>query len=485
MERNLQGGCEAFSMGRADALRILQVSTSDGGGGAEKVAWNLFQAYRQRGLLSWLAVGYKRSDDPDVLLIPNDAYHSKWARTWAAIGNMLSPFVGKVRGAWRLQRLLHSIGQFRRQLEVWFGHEDFDFPGTWRLLDLPPERPDIVHCHNLHGRYFDLRVLPWLSQQVPTVLTLHDAWLLSGHCAHSFDCERWKTGCGQCPDLTIYPAIKRDATAYNWRRKRDIYARSRLYVATPCRWLMEKVKQSILAPAIVEEKVIPNGVDLAVFHSGDKREARATLDIPQDAKILLFTANGIRRNVWKDYQTLRAAVGIVAERLKDEKVVFIALGENAPPEQIGKAVVQFIPYQRDSKIVATYYKAADIYVHAARADTFPNTVLEALACGTPVVATAVGGIPEQVKSIRHRAGSREHGTYGIEEATGVLVPPDDAKAMAEAIVALLMNELLRKRMGENAAKDAIRRFNLQRQVDDYLDWYAEILERHESKKQKT
>lgn len=343
------------------------------------------------------------------------------------------------------------------------------------LLDLPPERPDIVHCHNLHGGYFDLRALPRLSQQVPTVLTLHDAWLLSGHCAHSFDCERWKTGCGQCPDLTIYPAIKRDATAYNWRRKRDIYAKSRLYVATPSHWLMEKVKQSMLAPAIAEARIIPNGVDISVFRLADKRAVREALGIPQDARMLLFTANGIRRNAWKDYQTLRTAVGMVAERLKDGKVLFIALGENAPPERIGRAVIRFIPYQRDPEVVAAYYQAADVYVHAARADTFPNTVLESLACGTPVVATAVGGIPEQVKSLKHGAQSLGHPTYGPEEATGVLVSPGDAEAIAEAVVTLLTNETLHKRLAENAAQDAQERFDLPRQVDDYLNWYAEIL----------
>jgi len=152
---------------------ILQVSTSDGGGGAEKVAWNLFRAYRQHGLSSWLAVGYKRSDDPDVLLLPNGDYRK--------VGTHLAchrehAFTLSRKGSWgREVAKLATVGQPRRLLEIQRGHEDFDFPGAWQLLDLPPERPDIVHCHNLHGSYFDLRALPWLSQQVPTILTLHDA----------------------------------------------------------------------------------------------------------------------------------------------------------------------------------------------------------------------------------------------------------------------------------------------------------------------
>jgi glycosyltransferase involved in cell wall biosynthesis len=453
-------------------FHILQVSTADILGGAEKVAWDLFQIYRARGCSSWLAVGCKRSDDPDVLLVPNDDCRSRWAHICSATGNMLSPLARRVPGVWRLQNLLRWIGQPRRWLEIRRGYEDLNYPGTWRFFELTPERPDIVHCHNLHGGYFDLRAFPWMSARVPVFLTLHDAWLLSGHCAHSFDCERWKTGCGHCPDLTIYPAIRRDATAYNWRRKRDIFTRSRLYVATPSLWLMQKVEQSMLAPAVVEARVIPNGVDLSVFHPGDRRAVRAALGIPQDARVLLFVAIGIRRKLWKDYETMRDAVALVAERLPGQGVLFIALGEDAPAEQIGQAEVRFVPYQKDPEAVTHYYQAADVYVHAARADTFPNTVLEALACGTPVVATAVGGIPEQVKGLR----ISDLNGYGMDEATGLLVPPGDAEAMAMAIKWLLSDEVLRHHLGENAAKDARCQFDLERQVEAYLDWYREIAE---------
>ena len=169
-------------------LSVLQVNTADVGGGAEAVAWNLFQAYRRAGNTSQLAVGHRRTDDPDVLPIQSR------------------------RGKSRL----------RQWLARWRGHEDFDFPGTWSLLSLSKRPPDIIHCHNLHGFYFDLNTLAWLSGHVPVIVTLHDAWLLSGHCAHSFDCTRWQTGCGNCPDLSIYPSVLRDGTAFNWQRKAGI-----------------------------------------------------------------------------------------------------------------------------------------------------------------------------------------------------------------------------------------------------------------------
>ncbi len=141
------------------------------------------------------------------------------------------------------------------------------------------------------------------------------------------------------------------------------------------------------------------------------------------------------------------------------KALCIALGEAAPPERIGDVEIRFIPYQKDPEQVARYYQAADLYLHPARADTFPNTDLEALACGTPVVASAAGGIPEQV----------------VEGKTGFLVPVGDARAMAERVLDLLADDGLRVRMGREAAEDAARRFGLERMVGEYLTFYKEIL----------
>lgn len=443
---------------------ILQVNSSDIAGGAERISWNLHCAYRKLGYQSRLAVGSRRSKDPDVYVI--DALDSSylWTRSSLAIETYLSPFVGKIRGAGTLQRAVRLFAAPKRAWQVLQGHEDFYSPGTWRILDICGPPPDILHCHNLHRDYFDLEALPWLSGQVPVILTLHDAWLLSGHCAHSFDCEKWKEGCGSCPDLRIPPSILRDATAFNWRRKRSIFSRSQLYVATPCQWLMDKVQQSMLASAIVESKVIPNGVDLSICVPGEKRAARDSLLLPQDAKILLFTANWIRRNIWKDFQTMRVAIARVAEQLQDEKLCLVALGENAEAEQIGRATIIYVAYQSDPAIVAQYYQAADVYVHAARAETFPTTILEAMACGTPVVATAVGGIPEQVK----------------DSEVGYLVPIRDDQAMASRIVKLLTDDTLRIRMGRQAADLARVQFGLDKQRDAYLEWYANILQRNKS-----
>jgi glycosyltransferase involved in cell wall biosynthesis len=454
---------------------ILQINGHEQWGGAEIIARSLFQAYRRRGLDSFLAVRWRSSDDLDVLEISTHKRHALWYRFWLDLERRLYNLNGRWLGNDWLRQLADKLAEPARTIDRLRGTECFRFPGTFNLLDLPPKRPDIVHCHNLHGDYFDLRALPWLSQKVPFFITLHDNWLLSGHCSQSFDCNRWITGCGECPDLTIYPDLRRDGTAHNWQRKKTIYDQSRLYVATPSKWLMNRVRQSMLTPAIIDARVIHNGVDLSVFKPGNKYQARHELSIPQKVKIMLGVANGMRRNQFRNYRMMSKAAGIVAEKLESSQVMLLILGEYAEVQQIGRCQLRFAPFESNPEVVVKYYQAADLYLHAARADTFPTTVLEALACGTPTVATAVGGIPEQIMGLHLPEAAKQFPRYTAAEATGVLVNPGDAHGMARSAVTLMNQAELYKRVANNAVKDAQQRFNLNRQCDEYLDWYNTIL----------
>lgn len=448
-------------------LRVLQVNLRDIQGGAAQVAWNLHHAYLARDLDFYMVVSRKFSDDNHVFLIQHEKYKPLIVRCIRKLGRRAEALSPRIRGMGHLGGFLISITDIPRKLNLCLGIEDFYAPGTPHLLDMIPQPVDILQLHNLHKdwindgkEYFDLRALPLLSHRVPIVLTLHDAWLLSGHCAHSLGCSRWLSGCGNCPDLSSYPALCRDNTAYNWKRKAEIYRQCCLNIITPSQWLMDKVKRSILSPSITSSRVIPNGVDLSIFHPG--KEEKRTLGLPADAHVLLFTADGIRVNKYKDFETLRQAIAMVGDCVP--RVIFVALGEKGPSEQVGQAELRFVPYQKDPAFVARYYRSADIYVHAARADTFPNTVIEALACGTPVVATHVGGISEQIN----------------EGETGFLTPIGDPQVMASRIEQLLTDRDLRIRMGKAAAQDASFRFDLSLQVDKYLNYYQDILKQQKS-----
>ena len=112
-------------------MNILQVSTFDITGGAERVAFNLFDAYRKRSLGSWMAVGCKTGQDEDVFVIPNDEKRNCWARFIIAASNAILPHSIKIRGANRLRRITQTLfGQPIKLGRYLLGQEDFDFPGA-------------------------------------------------------------------------------------------------------------------------------------------------------------------------------------------------------------------------------------------------------------------------------------------------------------------------------------------------------------------
>lgn len=456
------------------ALSVLQVNTTDVGGGAAAIAFGHHRELRSRGQDAWLAVGAKRSSDPHVFEIANAEYRTGWARRMERIADTLTPVAGRIPGAGRARSLIRELGTPRAALNRRLGRDDYDFPATSRLLSSRSRGPDILHLHNLHGGYFDLRALPALTAAVPTLITLHDAWMLSGHCAYSIGCGRWEQGCGKCPDLRIAPAVPRDATASNWNRKSEIYSATRLTVVSPSDWLAALARRSLLARAATDFCVIPNGIDRERFKPGDRNIARDRLGLSHDVHVLLFAANGIRNNLYKDFPTLRAGVATLAKALGSARFEFIGVGDDGPTEHFENGSIRFVPHV-DREQLVNYYQAADLYVHAARADNFPNTILEALCCGTPVVATAVGGISEQVRSFEGFDSGLKTDTFAVERATGILVPAADSERLGRAAASLLSNPDILRRFRSNAAADAAARFDIDLQSDRYMGLYDQML----------
>jgi glycosyltransferase involved in cell wall biosynthesis len=453
-------------------LTIVTVSTSDLGGGAERIARELHESYATAGEDAWLAVGTKRGDDANTVRLPNRERRSAWTRAWMAAADALPQRGAGFHVASALRDVVADPLRWAARRR---GREDFDFPATTALLALHGRTPDLLHLHNLHGGFFDLRELPRLTARVPAILSLHDAWMLSGHCAHSFDCGRWETGCGSCPALWIYPSVPRDATAFNWRRKRQVFANSQLHVAVPCAWLADRVRRSMLMPATRELRVMPYGVNLDVFRPADKRAARVELGLDPSHPVVLVFANALRERTWKDSEAFRGAL----ERLSGAAAgaQWIALGEEGPDLHVGAVRLRRVAPEPDDRRFARWYQAADAYVHPARADTFPLVVLEALACGTPVIGTAVGGVPEQIASASFIGGARDG--VGHDAATGAVVPAGDPHALAAAIEGVLaLDPTAHATLSANAARTAVLKFDRRRHERDYLGWiHALVAER--------
>jgi glycosyltransferase involved in cell wall biosynthesis len=237
---------------------------------------------------------------------------------------------------------------------------------------------------------------------------------------------------------------------------------TRLHLVAPAAWAISVLEQSIVSPAIVTARVIPNGVDQSVFRPGDRGKARASLGIPASARVVAFTVASAR-SVYKDFETLSAAVGRAAGLWdRPEPLVLLVIGSGRP--NLGAlpvgVTVHGVPFTPDPSEVARCLQAADVLVHAARAEVLPLSILEAQSTGLPAIVTRTGGAAEAL----------------VDGETGFVVNEGDVEAMANRVVQLLADEHARAAMGSAAAAFAAGRFSLQGMADSYLELYAEVRE---------
>ena len=418
--------------------KIVIVNTADEGGGAERVSMRVLEGFLELGLDAWLLVGNKTGNHARVVSFYTSPFFD------------YRPYLdAKLRVAVERWRTVDQL----------LGLEDFNHPYSHHISKMTGSPPDLLLCHNLHGGYFDLRSLSGLSSRMPVALQLFDTWLQAGHCAYSLGCNRWQTGCGECPDLNIPPAIARDASRINLQRKRRIFEGSRLFVSAESQWMINRAKQSALAPAVIAWRRVPGGVDLDTFCPGPKIKARLQLDIDVDAMVLLYVANQGSANPYKDFDTVRQSLDQLRLRQSSRKIILLVVGSTAPDETIGTHLaVRHAGPVASQPLLAAFYRAADLMVHSAFEETFGNVVAEALACGTPVVAASGGGVVELI----------DHGS------TGLVVPPRQPDLLARAISHLLDAPPLCAKMGVAASAMARRRLDSRVMIRNLQSWCAEV-----------
>lgn len=320
------------------------------------------------------------------------------------------------------------------------------------------KRADVIHLHGTHGGFINYRQLPQLTAGKASVFTVHDQWAFTGHCGFSFSCEKWKTGCGACPFLNSYPTVKRDATAWEWKMKQKAFGNTNLTFITLSSEYTRMAAESMIKNFPIKE--IPNGIDTEEFRPLDKKECRSVLGIPQNKRVLMFSALS-QKDKRKGGDLLYKSLNTLPNSTK-KQIVLLTMGRRggALAEQLGIEGVDlgFITSER-LKVVA--YSAADIFLFPSRGETFGLVALESLACETPVVAFAVGGIPDVVR----------------QDQTGLLAPGDDTKIFSENIQKLLNNNELRTKLGKNGRATAENDFHLDLQAERHLDLYSELLKK--------
>lgn len=320
---------------------------------------------------------------------------------------------------------------------------------------------DIVHLHWVNAGFMSLGDIKQIQQ--PVVWTLHDMWPLTGGCHYDEECGRYELGCGSCP--VLYSAEKNDISARRWTAKRDAYSDVDMTLVSPSRWLAKCASQSpLLGKKRIE--VIRNGLDLRKYKPLDKAFARQAVGLPADKPIILFGAVNASGDPRKGHGLLQTAMMRLNADARIDPPVLAVFGSSPPRQESTFGFTTFhFGHLGDDISLALLYAACDVFVAPSLQDNLPNTVAEALACGTPCVAFNVGGMPDMI----------------THQENGYLAKAFDPVDLAEGLAWTLLQLKRQPQMLAHAArKFAVEQLDLETQTRCYIELYRELIERRKA-----
>jgi putative colanic acid biosynthesis glycosyltransferase len=325
--------------------------------------------------------------------------------------------------------------------------------GTKQLIEyIKKIKPDIVHLHNLHGYYINIHeLLSYLkNSSLPVIMTLHDCWTFTGHCAH-FDfigCEKWKTHCMKCPQIRSYPAsLFIDRSYKNYKLKRELFnSIDKLIIVPVSDWLNGLVQKSFLASK--KRIVIKNGIDLNIFKPAESKENVIRKYNLQGKYIVLGVAS-----VWDERKGLNDIMQIADSLAGDYSIIIVGGRINKDVKKISNVTI--IEKTENQAKLVELYSAADLFINPTYEDTLPTTNMEALACGTPVLTYNSGGSPEL-----------------IDDETGFVVPKGNVDAMVDIIKQFPQKG--KDSMTSACRKRAEKYFNKDERFMDYIKLYEKV-----------
>ena len=421
-------------------MNIVHLNTTDIRGGAARAAHRLHQGLQNLGMQSSMFVRSKTVSRESI-------------RSFELSCNLTA----RIRRRWRHQRIQWDFTKYKdgrpNNLEA-FSDDRTLFAGE--VVNQCPSA-DILNLHWVAnfvdvGAFFD-------QVEVPVVWTLHDMNAFTGGCHYNMGCYRYRSACGSCPQLGSEK--ENDLSHSVWQRKSEAYRSAiiagQLNIVSPSRWLAEEARSSSLL-AKTPVHVIPYGLDATTFCPRETGGLYRALEIPGQHRILLFVADS-SDNHRKGFEVLHEAI----ESLTQDDVALISIGTGEPKIEANFPCIHLGSVQSDL-LLSVFYSLADVFVIPSRQDNLPNTVLESMACGTPVVGFDTGGIPDMV-----RPGE-----------TGWLAETGNVRALRGAIEQALTDDAAREQMGRRCREVVKEEYTLEVQAKRYRQLYASLLSYHPS-----
>ena len=414
-------------------MRIVHLSTSDSGGGAFRAAFRLHTGLRRLGHDSKMLVMRKGSGDANVIAFkPRQDFVGRWQR--------------KLRN----RRIWRDYEKCRPTLLS--GIEPFSDDRSEHAGEVVKQIPecDVITLHWVGG-FVDFRHTLIAAPAVPLVWRMADMGVFTGGCHYTQGCEKFTRHCGACPQLGS--SDEHDLSWQVWNRKRVGFGLAdRLHIVGTSQWIAGEAKRSPLLGKF-PVSVIPNGLDIDEFAPRDKGFSRDLWNIPRDAKVVLFAAESVA-NVRKGFRHLADALTGISD-VKNLLLVSVGGGKCDLPAGLPHLALGKV---NNDRMLSTIYSAADVFVIPSLQESFGQTVIESLACGTPVVGFASGGIPDMV-----RPGE-----------TGWLAPTGDTGALRDAIATALSDDDQRQAMGVKCRTVAVAEYSLDVQARAYAALYEQL-----------
>jgi glycosyltransferase involved in cell wall biosynthesis len=414
-------------------MKILLLSIADGGGGAARAAYRLHQGLRLGDVDSQMLVQTAVNGDRTVLA-PQD----KWAKGFAQLRPALNS----------LPLRLYPKSDAK----------------TYSLQCLPDRlfkrvtalKPELINLHWICDGFLSIESLSRFHK--PLVWTFHDMWPFTGGCHYSGNCDRYLHNCGNCPQLNS--ARQCDGSAWVWHRKEKGWKTLNLTIVAPSQWLASCARSSSLFKDFRVD-VIPYGLNTDIYKPVHRSIARNILNLPQGKQLILFGAIQATSDRRKGFHLLQPALQRLRQLHENEDIQIVVIGASLPSQPVNLGFkTHYLGTLKDDYSLALAYAAADVFVAPSVQDNLPNTVLEAIACGTPCVAFNIGGMPDLI----------EH------EQNGYLARPFEIEDFAQGIKWVLGDRERWQKLSESARAKAEQEFTLELQANRYRDLFYERVE---------
>ena len=332
------------------------------------------------------------------------------------------------------------------------------YPYLLRLMDLPEfKRADVVHYHLLHNYFGAIPLLPEITKRKPSVLTIHDPWLMTGHCIHPFGCTKWQTGCGDCPRLDVNFSMKEDQTALQWLVKKNALAESDLDLVVASQFMMDMVRSSPITASVERVHLIPFGIDTDLFtQERDRNAIRRSFGIPEEDFVLFFRADP---SEFKGFTCISKMLELLDP---PGPITLLSVGNPGMLREFQrKYQVIELEWITDNRHLADAYCACDLFLMPSAAEAFGMMAIETMASARPVLVcegTALSSV-----------------TYAPE--CGIVIPQNDSAAMAEVVCRLMAHPEEGKRRGELGRDLALKHYRFEDYVERHLKLYQEMMQR--------